>query len=188
MTERSRGFRGPAANSVAVAAMIVAVFALLLSMGDSGLGAPPNPAREVELLTTATGSATFQAGGGVPTIPLDGAEFIQEAGGTVLLVSHLTMTAPESPAPDDSFDECGAVAYFEARPATEGEQLVATELTSGFGGIPVGDSKVLGLAPPDIDLAYEIVTGGAHGDCTPGVNYVPPDITVELEVAVLALR
>lgn len=169
---------------VAVAAMVVAVVALVLSVSGFAGAAP----KVKGLLTVARGSADLVANEDGAEIELDGAEFIQAAGTTVLLVVELKADLPEFTDLDgdgDGPDACGANVFLGAttEDATEGAGQ-QVDITNGGLAFP---RAVQGLTPSATDLSYTL---GANGFASCEADFAEgeaPTIPVEFEVAVLAV-
>lgn len=171
--------RSTTSGALAVAAMLVALAALVLSMGDRPSSAAPGRGlnEEVKVLTTVTGQLEAAADGEQRPVPLDNATFTQEAGATVMLVTNVTADFD----PTQGYDCAVGVAWN----------------VPGVGSFP--DTSILNLGqwmgrhvfaitPTSSDRTLTLdVAASSDGVCQNGSGGVP-SYRIGIEVAVLALR
>lgn len=157
-------------GSLAVAALILAVLAVVLSMGGWSLaGLPKDEKSEVTVLTVATGSFTTPADGG--ELPLSNASYTQEAGTSIIAIVSLGGEIPPLQGDDVACSFTVFVGTSEAFGVHVDRTNGGLHDNSAVEGIPSGDVAVErtmeAFITPDCD--------------TDGV-------TVELTVEILGLR
>lgn len=174
--------RPSTSGALALTAMLVALVALVLSMGNPSSTAAPGrgSSDEVRLLTTVTGQVETLANWEQVPVPVDGATFTQEAGTTILLVTHVTADFD----PTDGNDCDITVAWMVPELESPGgfPDTIAHALGQSLG------RHVFAITPAAADrtLTLDVATS-SDGVCQNGTGGTP-SYRVGVEVAVLALR
>jgi hypothetical protein len=159
--------------------MLVALAALVLSMGNPSSTAAPGRGlnEEVKVLTTVSGQLEAPADWEQRPVPVDNATFTQEAGSTVMLVTNVT-------------------ADFDPTQGNDCAVGVAWDVP-GVGSFP--DTGILNLGqwmgrhvfaitPTSADRTLTLdVAASSDGVCQDGAGGVP-SYRIGVEVTVLALR
>ena len=171
--------RSNAGTTIAVTAMLIALAALVLSMGSpSSTAAPTRAAKEeVQLLTTVTGTLEVTADGAGVTIPLDNAAFTQEAGTTIELVTHVTGDFDPTGGNDCSawvgWDVPGVGSFPDTHMVALGQWM---------------GRSVFGITPVSTDRSLSLQVSTSSFEACQTTEGVVPKYRVGIDVAVLALR
>lgn len=170
----------PSSTSVvAVGAMLVAMLALVFSLGGfAGAAGPKAATNDVELLTIATGSLEVAqgatSGDEQVTIPLTNATFTQTAGDTVLVVAELSSV----PSSHDAFCDISNVAIGSA------PDLLLQNLFLEPAGVG-SNRQTEALAPIGVTTARTLEAKTGY-NCSGSENV--SGLTINVKIAVLALR